>query len=182
MAGPDYNPSRGSPPLLSNPWPGTGEFKIYCRPVRSGEDLEQCLAVREEVFVKEQGLFEKSDRDRCDDISVHIAGLVDGKIVGTVRIYPAEDGIWHGGRLAVLPGFRGRLGRMLVEKAMALAREQGGTGMLAYVQISRAPFFKRCGWQEAGPVLDLHGRPHRLMRVDLARSGEPAGSQGGEGN
>ena len=42
------------------------------------------------------------DRDEHDEYAIHYAALLRDEIIGTVRIYRDQDGIWWGGRLAVL--------------------------------------------------------------------------------
>ena len=48
--------------------------------------------VRHAVFVGEQGIFARSDRDMHDDEPgvLHAVALVGGRVVGAVRLYPAQ--------------------------------------------------------------------------------------------
>src|SRR5580700_7043184 len=71
------------------------------------------------------------DRDAHDDdpATVHVVGLADGVICGTVRLYPlaGTPGRWKGDRLAVLDGHRHQgLGAPLVRFAVATAGRRGG--------------------------------------------------------
>ena len=107
-----------------------------CRPVEGAAELALHHRIRRLVFVEEQGLFDRDDRDERDDDprTLHVLGLVDGVPAGTVRLYPldhnafdplgpdphdhaldhplsppdhaAERGRWKGDRLAVLPDQR----------------------------------------------------------------------------
>src|SRR5690349_16612746 len=91
--------------------------------------LDEHLAVRHRVFVVQQRLFDQTDvdaRDSCDD-TLYAVALVDGSVVGTVRLYPLGSGMWKGDRLAVLPTARvHRLGAGLVNFAVATAGSLGG--------------------------------------------------------
>jgi radical SAM protein (TIGR04043 family)/putative N-acetyltransferase (TIGR04045 family) len=128
-----------------------------------GPLLEASYAIRHEVFVKEQGLFRRTDRDEMDSVSVHILALRGEECVGTVRITPLNGGDWLGSRLAVREPFRGRVGNLLVERAEEEVRKRGGRRFRAYIQSSKVAFFERCGWRPLKRIPDYHGRPHVLM-------------------
>jgi hypothetical protein len=77
--------------------------------------------------------------------------------------------VWWGSRLAVHPSFRsfGRIGATLIRLAVCSAHAQGAAVFLAHVQSQNVPMFERLHWHSLRPEL-LHGRPHHLMRADLA--------------
>src|SRR5262245_53596754 len=115
--------------------------------------LDEHLAVRHQVFVVQQNLFDQTDVDSWDssDDTLHAVAVVDGSVVGTVRLYPLGDGLWKGDRLAVLPSARvHRLGAALVQFAVATAGSLGGSRMVAQVQVSNVRFFERLGWVRDG--------------------------------
>jgi putative N-acetyltransferase (TIGR04045 family) len=133
-------------------------------------DLAAHLAVRHRVFVELQGLFEGSDRDARDDDpdTLHVVAVVDGDVVGTVRLYPTGEGRWKGDRLAVLPDARvHRLGGALVEFAVRTAGELGGRVMVAQVQVANVRFFERLGWVRDGDAALYCGVMHQPMAIDL---------------
>ncbi|HWK26699.1 MAG TPA: MSMEG_0567/Sll0786 family nitrogen starvation N-acetyltransferase [Solirubrobacter sp.] len=135
-------------------------------------DLEAHFAVRRRVFVELQGLFETSDRDEVDalDDTVHVVAVVDGSVVGTVRLYPLGDGLWKGDRLAVLPEARvHRLGAALVQFAVRTGLELGGTRMVAQVQVPNVRFFERLGWTRDGAAALYRGVMHQPMAIALSR-------------
>jgi radical SAM protein (TIGR04043 family)/putative N-acetyltransferase (TIGR04045 family) len=131
--------------------------------IEKGPLLEASYAIRHEVFVEEQGLFRRTDRDEMDSASVHILALRGEECIGTVRITPLPDGDWLGSRLAVREPFRGRVGNLLVERAEEEVRKRGGRRFRAYIQSSKVAFFERCGWRPLKRIPDYHGRPHVLM-------------------
>jgi putative N-acetyltransferase (TIGR04045 family) len=97
-------------------------------------------------------------------------GLVDGEVVGTVRLYPLAGRLWKGDRLAVLPGARvHRLGAQLVQFAVAAAGARGGTRMVAQVQVANVRFFERLGWSCDGPPGPYRGVMHQPMAIPLGR-------------
>jgi putative N-acetyltransferase (TIGR04045 family) len=125
------------------------------------------------IFCDEQGLFEGTDEDEWDAVAYPIVAIARGPageaIVGGVRIYEAEPGIWFGGRLAVDPAHRkqGVVGRGLVRQAVTLAHGWGCRRFLALVQSPNVRFFEDLGWRALEPRLH-RGRPHWLMEADLS--------------
>jgi putative N-acetyltransferase (TIGR04045 family) len=133
-------------------------------------ELDGHLAVRHRVFVELQGLFEGSDVDAFDalDDTLHAVAIVDGDVVGTVRLYPLGDGLWKGDRLAVLPDARvHRLGAALVNFAVRTAGSMGGVRMVAQVQTANVRFFERLGWSRDGEPALYHGALHQPMAIPL---------------
>src|SRR5712691_2283632 len=100
-----------------------------CRTVSSLEELALHLAIRQAVFVHEQGFFEGTDRDEHDEdpATLHVLGLCGRVAGGTVRLYPLQEpGLWKGDRLAVLQPFRKHgIGAPLVRFAVRTAAECG---------------------------------------------------------
>jgi putative N-acetyltransferase (TIGR04045 family) len=150
--------------------PGT----VECRVVAGAGELAAHHDIRNAVFVDEQGIFVRSDRDVHDDAAstIHVLGLVDGLPAGTVRMFPLDPGDpggdWQGDRLAVLPEHRARsLGAPLVRFAVATARRLGGRRMVAHVQPANREFFRRLGWRQVGEPELYVGIPHLLMDIEL---------------
>jgi putative N-acetyltransferase (TIGR04045 family) len=161
--------SRSSAQASRAPW-------LVCRPAASADELAAHFRIRHRVFVKEQGLFNGSggpghDRDAHDDdpATIHVVGLADGVIGGTVRLYPlAEQGRWKGDRLAVLPEHRRHgLGAPLVRFAVAEAAARGGQEMEAYIQPANVTFFEWLGWRRAGGIVPYAGISHQRMLIGL---------------
>ena len=144
---------------------------IVCRVVDDPWAAAEHHRIREEVFVHEQRLFRRSDRDARDDDSatVKVLGFRDGAPGGAVRLYPlASDGLWQGDRLAVLAGTRGHgLGGPLVRFAVATATRRGGRSMVAHIQPPNIDFFRRLGWHVCGDEEIYVGVPHVPMSIDL---------------
>ncbi|MDA0159675.1 GNAT family N-acetyltransferase [Solirubrobacter ginsenosidimutans] len=139
------------------------------------DELSAHFAVRRRVFVEQQGLFEGSDRDAYDDLAdtLHVVALVDGEVVGTVRLYPLGDGLFKGDRLAVLPDARvHRLGGELVQFAVRTGGALGGSRMVAQVQVPNVRFFERLGWVRDGEAARYHGVMHQPMAIALRRPGQ----------
>ena len=143
------------------------------RLARGPEELAAYFGIRRAVFVEEQGLFAGSDFDGHDHDALPIVALLEGRVVGVVRCYPAGGGIWYGGRLAVHPDHRtGQVGALLVRKAVELMRSRGDVRrFLATIQLQNVGFFRRLGWVRVGRVVRLHGKPHQVMERPLGSEG-----------
>jgi putative N-acetyltransferase (TIGR04045 family) len=142
-----------------------------CRVVATPRELRLHLRIRAEVFVREQRLFDRSDRDAHDQdpATLHVLGLWGQVAAGTVRLYPLEEpGLWKGDRLAVLGPFRKHdLGGPLVRFAVRTAGGLGGREMHAQIQLPNVAFFERLGWRRLGHPADYRGRAHQQMAIGL---------------
>ena len=170
--------------------PPTAVPDLACRPVASDDELAAHYRIRHQVFVVEQGLFASGrapapggpaagDRDSHDHdpATVHVVGLADGVICGTVRLYPLDEpGRWKGDRLAVLAGYRRHgLGAPLVRYAVATAGADGGREMEAFIQPANVAFFEWLGWRRTGGIVPYAGLGHQRMVIALGPEG-PAGA------
>jgi len=134
-------------------------------------------ALRREVFVHEQGLFDGHDLDGRDEdprTIVLVARDRSGRIVGGVRLGPVDEGPdigwWQGGRLVVAPEARGvhGVGAALVRAACARAEGEGVLRFEAHVQARNEVLFARLGWQRVRN-LTFAEAPHTLMRWPIGR-------------
>jgi putative N-acetyltransferase (TIGR04045 family) len=134
-------------------------------------------ALRRQVFVDAQGLFDRDDADGVDAdprTVVLVARTPDGAVLGGVRLGPATDGVdlgwWRGGRLVVRPGRGGGVGvgSALVRAACARALQAGALRFEADVQARNETFFVRLGWVTVRPMT-LAGAPHVRMRFPIER-------------
>lgn len=148
------------------------EFRVKW--AASDWEREQALALRRAVFCAEQGIFLGEDRDAIDEhaqpiVALSCVGGAPDAVVGTVRIHEESPGLWWGSRLAVHAAFRhhGRIGATLIRLAVSSAHARGAHEFLAHVQSQNATMFERLHWRSLQRET-LHGRPHDLMRADLA--------------
>ena len=144
---------------------------LTCRPAQTPAELEAYYAIRRDAFVATQGLFEGTDVEPIDDDprTLHIVATCDppGDVIGVVRCYPAENGIWYGGRLCVVERYRASrllVGRELVRTAELLMRERGVRVFLGYIQQRIVHFFEHIDWIRVGEPVTYAGQPHQLMR------------------
>ena len=125
------------------------------------EAQRRLRAVREAVFMTEQGVPAELEWDGLDPVCVHFLAFgAPGEAIGTARFTP--DG--HVGRMAVLAPWRGRgVGRSLMEAALAEARLRGMRSLVLNAQTHAQGFYLRFGFTpEGGEFLDA-GIPHVRM-------------------
>jgi putative N-acetyltransferase (TIGR04045 family) len=157
---------------------------------RSPDQLRAYLRLRRDIFCDEQALFRETDEDEHDAGAHPIVALAHGmagadgtaaagapaagpmagpEIVGVVRIYEVEPGLWYGGRLGVARAHRqqGAVGRGLIRKAVGTAHGWGCQRFLALVQEPNVPLFERLDWRSLERRIYL-SRMHHLMEADLA--------------
>lgn len=147
--------------------------QIICKIVETEAERRAHFAIRQAVFVEEQGMFSGSDVDEHDSHAIHIIAVdqLTRQVVGAVRVYEAEPGTWYGGRMAVLQEYRRYMppiGPLLDRLAERTVSERGCRRFLAYIQMQNVRFFERLGWSKIGePVLHCD-QPHQLMEANLA--------------
>lgn len=137
--------------------------QIICRYVIDDYERARAMSIRRQVFVEEQRLFAGTDEDINDKSAIHLVAESGGKIVGTVRLYKESGDVWVGGRLAVLPSYRGQVGASLVKRAVQEAEMQGARVFKAHVQKQNERFFKRLGWETVERDINICGRDHVKM-------------------
>ena len=142
-------------------------FKLALHP----REVEAYFNLRRTIFCHEQNLFEGSDIDELDEMAYPIVATIPStqQVVGVVRIYEPEPGIWYGGRLGTHPDYRRgwQIGKGLIYKAVTTANTWGCHQFLATVQQQNVRFFQRLHWRSLQEVM-VCDRPHHLMEADLS--------------
>ena len=132
----------------------------------SWHDGEPLLrAVREAVFMREQGVPEKLEWDGLDEGCRHALALsLQGDAIGCGRLLP--DG--HIGRIAVLSQWRKqKVGTAIMEALLDEARARGMKQVVVDAQTQAVPFYLGFGFVEEGEEFMDAGLPHIRMRLKL---------------
>ena len=141
------------------------QFKLAA----SSQEIDDYFALRRTIFVEEQQIFEGDDRDDLDFVAYPIVAIAPNQqVIGVVRIYEVEPGIWYGGRLGTHADYRKgwQIGKGLINKAVTTANTWGCQQFLATVQVQNVRFFRRFHWQSL-EELSICDRPHHVMEADL---------------
>ena len=122
------------------------------------------FALRREVFVWEQKVPEAEENDADDLTATHFVAIVDGEVVGTLRLLDKPEHIKIG-RVAVRLAFRGRgIAKAMILTAMDHARAAGHERFYLTAQSDKLAFYERLGFAAFGPEFEDGGMPHRAMR------------------
>lgn len=132
------------------------------------DNFADAAAIREEVFVREQGF--RDEFDQADSDARHLV-LYDGdRPVGTLRLLAGPAGVMHIGRVAVRRDCRGRhIGAELMRRGLQKAAELGAVRVELGAQRHAVPFYEMLGFAPAGAPYDEQGCPHQPMARDLTK-------------
>jgi predicted GNAT family N-acyltransferase len=122
--------------------------------------------IRTIVFIQEQNVPPELEWDDGDVHCVHVLARLEqgGQAIGTGRLLP--DG--RLGRMAVLPGWRGRgVGSAILETLLEIARHQYLSFVVLHAQTHAVGFYQRFGFAITGDEFIEAGIPHRAMRLLL---------------
>jgi predicted GNAT family N-acyltransferase len=122
-------------------------------------------AVREAVFIREQGVTPELEWDGLDETAHHVLALSGaGQAIGCGRILPNA----HIGRIAVMPEWRGKkVGTALLEGLLAYAASRHYPEVDLDAQVQAVPFYLRFGLVEEGEIFMDANIPHRKLRIRL---------------
>lgn len=147
--------------------------------VTTREQLDECFAVRFEVFVAEQRVPAEEELDDLDHAptTTHVlARAADGVVLGTARLLtdPAHPGEVHIGRVAVRAAARGmRVGAALMERLQQLALETCAVDGVVHVHLSAQRqafgFYERLGYEVHGDFYLDAGIEHKDATLVLRR-------------
>ena len=123
----------------------------------------QLHAIRDAVFVQEQGVPVEIERDALDPLSHHVlARDAQGQPIGTGRLTPDR----RIGRVAVLPQWRKRrVGEAVLKALLAQARELRWTEVTLHAQVAAMAFYARQGFLPYGERFTEGGLVHQSMRL-----------------
>ncbi|WP_090829107.1 GNAT family N-acetyltransferase [Nitrosovibrio tenuis] len=129
-------------------------------------DSQVLHAVREAVFIREQGVPAELEWDEFDAGCIHlIARDAAQKGIGTARLFP------HGviGRMAVLKEWRGKgVGATLMHCLLEEAIKRQIQQVVLHAQAHAGGFYARFGFRAVGKQFMEAGIPHVRMVLRLA--------------
>ncbi|MGI6008198.1 MAG: GNAT family N-acetyltransferase [Ruminococcus sp.] len=128
---------------------------------------EDGAAIRNDVFVKEQG-FQK-EFDETDRHARHMVLYDHGVPAAVCRFYKSERaGEYIVGRIAVVQSYRGRkLGALILKKAEEEIKKEGGKSVALHAQERAAVFYEKQGYLRYGEPDFDEDCPHIWMRKEL---------------
>jgi predicted GNAT family N-acyltransferase len=141
---------------VSDPLPFT------VKPIYWNASQKEVKAIRNKVFVEEQGVPLELEWDGLDEQSYHVLAYApDGTAIGTGRLL--QDG--HIGRVAVLMEWRGKgVGGALLEMLLVIANKMGYEEVKLHAQTRVLGFYKKRGFTKQGKEFMEAGIPHIAMK------------------
>lgn len=138
------------------------------REVRAEAELDAALALRERIFVGEQGVDPAADRDGRDGAALHAVAFDGDRLVGTCRVL-VGGGVGRLGRMAVETTHRGRgLGRALLVQTEQMARGAGAQRIALSAQLHAESLYAAAGYERRGAEYLEEGITHVRMEKRLA--------------
>ena len=138
--------------------------KVRIRAADWNVDRAALRAVREQVFLREQGVPVELEWDEFDPLCQHVVAEDAGKAIGTGRLLPNG----HIGRMAVLESWRGQgVGSALLAALLRLAHDRGIRRVRLNAQFRAVAFYQRHGFVAEAQEFIEAGIPHRSMWRDL---------------
>ena len=103
----------------------------------SKDDIAPVLAVRNAVFVEEQGFSAEGERDAYDDMAIYaLAFNEEGAPVSTGRLFVDRDGQFTIGRVCTLRAYRGQgYGDLIMRMLLYRAQELHAPGIYIHSRI-----------------------------------------------
>jgi predicted GNAT family N-acyltransferase len=135
----------------------------------AGTDLAHAMALRDEVFVSEQGVPVEIEHDEHDARADHVVAVdASGAVVATGRLVGVDAATGKIGRMAVRRDVRGRgAGALVLAELERIARERGLSAIVLHAQTSARGFYDRLGYVAEGPEFQEAGIDHVAMRKRL---------------
>ncbi|WP_291291487.1 GNAT family N-acetyltransferase [Enterococcus sp.] len=127
------------------------------------------LKIRNDVFVKEQGVPLSLEIDQDEANAVHFVLYNEQKeATATLRLLPIDGQTLKLQRMAVPAAHRKKgLGRILIEGAEDFARKQGYQTIVLGAQLTAKGFYLSLGYQPEGEVFLDADMPHIKMSKNL---------------
>jgi predicted GNAT family N-acyltransferase len=129
------------------------------------DELDAVMALREAVFVAEQGIPASAARDDDDAVATHLVVTEAEEIVGACRLMPGSAGRLRLGYLVVAPFARGRgHARALLDDSAARALAGGFSVVVLQAQAEATGLYAAAGYVPLG-TRTVHGIEHRTMEL-----------------
>ena len=139
--------------------------------VADEDRIREALAIRQRVFVDEQGVpldEEIDEHDLTDPDAVHALARADSVAIGTGRFYPLVAGGVQIGRMAVLAeARRAGVGRAILNALIAEAMRRGFRRGALLAQVDATAFYERAGFGACGACVWDAGILHQPMERAL---------------
>ncbi len=142
---------------------------IAIRWTSDAHELDGAIAVRKEVFCREQGVPVEMELDGLDEQAEHLVALDSrtGTVVGTLRLLLA-GGTAKIGRVAVERAWRRQgIAQGMLELGLERARERAATRARLAAQLDAVELYRRVGFAVESEPFEEAGIAHVWMGREL---------------
>lgn len=129
--------------------------------ISSPDELQQAFAIRDTVFVAEQGCPADLEHEH-DECSVHFLAAVDDIPAGAARWRKTDQG-YKLERFAVLQPFRGRGVASALIRAVLADLPEDSNPVYLNAQVDAVPVYEKHGFVKTGPQFEEAGILHFKM-------------------
>ena len=141
---------------------------VRVKPAETVQEMEAARGIRLQVFVEEQGVPLEEEFDEHDGSAIHAIALLDGRPVGTGRLYRLPSGETRIGRMAVEAAYRRKgIGGQILSFLEDRARRDGASRIVLHAQTYVQSFYYGSGYVANGDPLMEVGIEHIRMVKDL---------------
>lgn len=133
--------------------------------VSTPEQYSLALAIRQKVFVQEQGVPVDLEVDEHEKAAVFFIAMEEDRAVATGRYRLKSEGVVKFERVATLAEYRGKnIGTVLMRHMQdAAILQYPNCVLMLHAQKESIRFYERLGWQCEGPIFHEAGIEHRKM-------------------
>jgi ribosomal protein S18 acetylase RimI-like enzyme len=144
--------------------------ELACREYAFGSaDYRAAVYLREAVLRQPLGLTLTPADFAGEDTSFHLGCFAEGKLVGTLILFPLDARVLKMRQVAVAPQWQGRgVGTKLVAFAESFAAARGFTTIIAHARGTARSFYRKLGYREEGELFPEQGIPHIAIRKNLS--------------
>jgi len=136
---------------------------LEIRVIINKKEIVEALKIREEVFIKGQGVEKSREQDGLDDISTHVSAYIKGTAIGWPRIRFLESKAKLE-RIAVLKEFRNQgIGGEILNFMISFCLKKGIKNIVLHAQYYAKNFYKKFGFKEYGEIFQDAGIDHVEM-------------------
>lgn len=154
-------------PMLTAFFKAKRQLRPECFIATDVADRSACQALRNQVFVQEQGVPESLEIDEADKTARYFAIRKGSEVVATLRIIGDGDTVTLG-RFAVAKSQRGKhLGRKLILFTEQVLRTSGVKKIQLHAQIQVVDFYQKYGYKKVSEPFEEAGIMHVTMERKL---------------
>ncbi len=137
---------------------------MFVRVVENETDKENAFAVRQTVFVEEQGVPLHLELDELDQTATHFIAYDGEKPIAAGRLRETDPKTGKVERVCVIPEYRGKhIGNLVMKEMERYAAEVGLEKIKLNAQTHAIPFYQKLDYEVTSPEFMDAGIPHRAM-------------------